>query len=98
MALLLKEENLFANGYVIELPDGRSLLKRDKPSYNPLANKDRTHIITEGDKPWILAYRFYGDDKRWHAIMDVNKIYNPFDLPIGLEIIIPDLDVLTAGQ
>lgn len=98
MAFRLRSENLYAKGYVITLPDGRQLLKRDKPSYTPLANKDRTHVIREGDKPWILGYRYYKDDKRWHLILDVNRMFNPFELEVGREIVIPDLDVIRAGQ
>lgn len=98
MALLLKSENLFAKGYIIELEDRRLLLKRDRPSYTPLANKDRTHIIKQGEKPWTIAYKFYGDDKWWHIIISVNNIFNPFELPVGLEIVIPDLDVIKVGQ
>lgn len=94
----VRDNELYSKGYQINLPDGRSLLKRDKPVYVPLANRDRTVIIRDGDTPWALAYKFLGDDKKYFNILDANSIFNPFELTSGVELVIPDIDVVKVGQ
>ena len=55
----------------------------------------RTHIIQKGDSLWKLAKKYYGDGTKWQIIHEANKavIPNPTLLPVGLEIIIPELVV-----
>lgn len=96
MAIQLKEENLFATGYLVKFPEGDTMLFRDEVIYQPSAEKDRIHIVKQGDTIYGISYRWYGSDLWWHVIADVNKIYNPFELDLGLELIIPDLDVIRA--
>lgn len=98
MAAIVVAIEIYGKAYEIDLGDGRSLLKRDRPTYIPLANRDKTHIIRDGDTPWALAYKYFGNDKLWFNIIDANDIFNPFELPIGSEIVIPDIDVIRVGQ
>lgn len=96
--LQLSEENIYASGYIIELPDGRSLLKRDKTTYIPSAANDRVHRLKELQKIWDLAGKYYGSSKWHHIICDVNAITNPFELPVGVDLIIPDIGPIKAAR
>jgi len=96
MSIKLSESNPFATGFIVEFPEGDSILQRKELIYEPSASKDITHVTTEGDTIYGLAYKYYGDDKWWHVIADANQLYNPFDLQLGLELLIPDLDVAKA--
>lgn len=96
--LRLPEENIYSNGYIIDLGDGRQLLKTDPIQYTPSAEKDLTYTFKEGDRIWDLAYRYYGNSKWWHVITYVNNIVEPFQIPIGTVLLIPDLDVIKATR
>ena len=96
--LRLPEENMFSNGYIIDLGDGRQLLKVDPVVYTPSAAKDITHTFIQGDSLDALAYKHYGNSKWWHILGYVNGIVDPFDIPIGTILLIPDLDVIKATR
>lgn len=85
-------ENLYSTGYIVELPDGRLLLKRNKVEYSPTADKDITHVVRDNDRIWDMSFRYYQKDLQWGVIADVNNVYNPFELEPGSEFIIPDLE------
>lgn len=90
--LNINPNSLHSDGYVVDLGNGKSLLKRDRIDYNPVVAKDRLYIVKEGDSIWDIAYQFYGNSKAkaWRLIADANKIFNPFELEIGSQLIIPD--------
>lgn len=90
--LKLKDNNLYANGYVINLEDGKKILKRDKGKYTYAVALDRTHVVSEEDTIWDLADFYYGDCFKYHIIADANPtlIFNPLELPIGSTLIIPE--------
>ena len=90
--------NLYATGFIIELPNGKFLLKRSKYVYNPTAEKDITHTVTDNDRIWDIAFRYYNDPIMWAVIADVNSLYNPFELEVGAQLIVPDRDSITAQQ
>lgn len=90
--LQVSANDLYATGYQVELPDGRLLLKRNKIVYSPTASKDTTHIVTDNDRIWDVAFRYYKDDKSWGIIADANRIYNPFELEVGTELVVPDFE------
>lgn len=55
-------------------------------------DKSQIHIVTVGQDLLMLASQYYGDFTKWTLIADKNpSIDNPFELPIGMELIIPDL-------
>jgi len=89
--------NLYANGYIINMSDGELYLFRNLIEYKG-TEKDIYHIVAEGDLPDQLAWRYYGKytenaAKLWYIICDVNNIIDPFrDFPdlIGTTILIPD--------
>jgi len=96
MAIVPTYINPYSNGDIVSFDDGSQVLKRRKVEYIPSAGKDIVHITMENDTLWTIANFRYGDDKWWYVIYDVNNLYNPFDLQIGLNLIIPDIDVIKA--
>lgn len=94
----LPKENLYADGFIITLEDGVQLLKRNKIDYQGRSTNDRVHNVVEEEKIWNIAYKYYGNSKWWHIIADANNIENPFELPVGGSILIPDLDTIIAGR
>lgn len=96
MATIPTYTNPYLNADIISFDDGSRVLKRNPIEYVPSAGKDIIHTIMENDTLWTIANLRYGDDKWWYVIYDVNNLYNPFDLQMGLDLIIPDLDVVKA--
>ena len=93
--LSLRQNNPYATGFIIE-QENRSLLKRPILVYPDFTQGDESHILKECDYLWDIAYKFYGDSKLWWVLRDVNNIFNPFELTIGHELIIPSLETVRA--
>lgn len=94
-SLTLDSTDPYAKGFIIPMAEDKMLLKRDKFKYNPTGANDRTYLVKEGDNIWDIAFNQLGNSRDWVKIMDVNPSQlNPFDLPIGIELIIPDLGQL----
>lgn len=95
----LEKNNLYSNGFIIELEEGE-LLKRNPFTYGGnqggATEGDETHTVVDGDYLWDIAYKYYGDSKLWWIIGDANNIYNPFELSLGVELIIPDFETINA--
>ena len=91
-SLQVSPSDLYSSGYVIKLSDGRQLLKRVKMAYTPTSTRDITHIVKDNDRIWDIAFRYYRNPLLWKVIADVNDIMNPFELTIGQELTIPDID------
>lgn len=97
-SLDLRRNNLYANGSAIYFPKTKEyLLVREILTFTP-STGDKYHIVTDGERLDLLAWRFYKDEvpdpsKYWWAIADANNIYNPFDLSewVGKNILIPDI-------
>lgn len=93
--LQLQSDDPYARGVIIPMADDKMLLKRDKFKYNPTGTNDRTYIVKEGDNIWDIAYSELGNARDWVKIMDVNPtVLNPFEIEVGTELIIPDVDQL----
>jgi nucleoid-associated protein YgaU len=92
LSFQVSPNDLYSTGYIVQLPDGRQLLKREKYTSNSTTDKDITHTIKDNENIWDIASRYYQDDLYWKVIADVNNIENPFELTPGQEIIIPDID------
>lgn len=93
--LSLNSEDPYAKGFIIPMADNKLLLKRDKFKYNPTGTNDRTYIFKEGDNIWDIAFNTLNNSRAYVKIMDVNPtLLNPFDIPTGTELLIPDPDQL----
>lgn len=85
--------NLYFKGRTIKFIDGREVLLRDKLEYIP-SGDDKFYIVKEDDKLTDLAFRFYNESKEWWIIADANNIHLPWDLPMGLKIVIPNKNLI----
>lgn len=50
----------------------------------------RSAILVRGDDLAVVAHREYGSTRRWREIAERNRIDNPFRLPTGREIVLPE--------
>ncbi len=59
----------------------------------PKNSPDRTkyYVLTEADRLWSLADKFYGDASQWRVIAKANNVDNPRLLEPGAELSIPPL-------
>lgn len=94
--LRLKTDNLYADGFLIQLPNKNIILNRERIRYTPEVNDER-HTVIQGETLTGIAYRkyrYHTEDpaKYWWIIADANGILNPLDLTdyVGAEILIPD--------
>lgn len=95
--ILLRENNLYQNGEVIQFDNGEQLLLRPLVVIEGTLT-DEYHIVKNNDRLDLLAYRYYKDEvadasKYWWVIADANIIENPLDLTgwVGKEILIPNI-------
>ena len=92
------EGNLYAKGAIITYEDGTSSAVRAKISNVILVNQvPKSHVVVEGQRLDQISYKYYGSNKFWWIIADVNDIadnlINPFsDLVPGTKLIIPSIN------
>jgi hypothetical protein len=94
MAINLKVSNLYSTGYLVEVENSNQILKRAKVVYESSSVNDRIHVILQGERIWQISFDYYKSANWWWVISDVNNIENVLDLPVGTEILIPDLDLI----
>lgn len=96
-SLKLRRDNPYINGKIVLFDDNTLALYRGKLVYkeSPL---DRYYVVSEEDTlPNIAGSKeIYSNSKLWWVIAEVNQIMDPFDLPVGLTLIIPNLNYLKA--
>jgi len=66
---------------------------------NPTSGGERTrrsHQIRRGEALHSIAFATYGDATRWRDIARANGIDNPFRIPPGRELLLPDPTELSA--
>jgi len=109
MAVLeLRENNLYASGFVIEFSNGELLLEREQ-FVTEGSLEDDYHVVVQGDRLDRIAFDFYNEfvedsSKYWFLIADANGIdtENPLDISglVGSEILIPNVlnSKLELGQ
>lgn len=98
MSIEVRDNNLYANGYINSYPDDDELeLLRSLLVIEP-KEEDEWHTVVYNDRIDILAWKYYGTvvtdaSKYWWVIADANNIYNPLDLSelIGKKILIPNI-------
>ena len=98
------KSDLYYKGRVVVDGQGELILERAPFTYVPSVN-DETHVVVEGDRLDLIAYRYYKEliveaDKYYWLIADANDILNPLDLSsyIGREIVIPDILNIIASR
>lgn len=102
--MILRDNNLYQNGVVIQYDNGESELEREIISF-PGSEGDKYHTVVQGDELTKLAYRFYNDytldpGKFWWLIADANEIENSLDISeyIGTDIVIPSFPTFKLNQ
>lgn len=90
--LELRKNNPYYNGYIFVLPDGEMTLERETFKYTK-SDRDKYYTVVQGDTLWTIAHNAYNDSKNWAIIADANSIENPFELTIGVALLIPDLNI-----
>jgi nucleoid-associated protein YgaU len=88
----LRNDNPYFGGKVIDFGDNEQILTPQSIKYTP--QLDDTYLtLSEGDTLSNIAYEKYGNSKQWHIIYNANRlsILDPFEIPIGVTIIIPNL-------
>lgn len=95
--ITVRDNNLYANGYIIDFGDGDSILERE-PLVIEAQNDDKYHTVKTEDRIDVLAWRNYKNavadaGKYYWVIADANNIDHPLDLEdlIGTDILIPDI-------
>ena len=95
MAFEVKLSNQYSTGFIVTIVEDKvDILKRNKLVYESSSVNDRTHIIKGGETIWQISLDFYEASKWYWVILDVNDIENPMELTKGIEILIPDLDLI----
>jgi nucleoid-associated protein YgaU len=62
------------------------------PKQNPTSGalgSNRAHTVTLGDSLASIAHAEYGSPSLWRAIAAVNELEDPFNLRVGIELLIP---------
>lgn len=89
------ETNPFITGYIISYKQGDQSLERFKLSYKA-GDSDKMHTTTDFDTLWNISFDYYGTSKFWWVIADVNNIMDPFELTVGNNLLIPDMNKIKA--
>ena len=65
----------------------------------PVANGEK-EVVVKGTRLAQIARRHYGETQYWVFIYEANrdKLSNPSDLPVGIELVIPDLSERLKGM
>jgi hypothetical protein len=53
---------------------------------------DRFHIVIEGDRIDVIAFRYLFDCKLWWIIADYNDLFFVLELPVGIVLRIPSIE------
>lgn len=85
-----KPRDLYADGTVIQYPEGDFSLQREKMQFVE-GLEDRNHIVRDSDNLLTIATKYYGNSKYWYIIADRNElnIDSIFSLLLGSELVIP---------
>lgn len=82
---------LYEDGYIITYPEGDISLERISND-KPVDLNDKVHIVVEGDTLLLLAHYYYQDSSQWYKIAESNKLDDIFNLNLGMELVIPNLE------
>ncbi len=92
-SIQLRTNNPYSIGKLNTFEDGQATLTRKAIQYTP-NYLDKYFMVGNGDNLSQIAFLAYGDSKLWWLIADANNIFNPFDLEVGLELVIPPIETL----
>jgi len=79
----------------VELASAKKIAWRQNPTSGGI-RPQRRHVLQRGDRLGVIASREYGDAGYWRQIADFNGLQDPFNLPIGRQLLLPAMDELTS--
>lgn len=93
----MRNEDLYDRGQLVRYPQGDRSLHRTPLRYLTSIS-DKYHMIAEEETLLTISYKYYGTQKLWYILADINVeiIEDIFDLPVGETIVIPNLDILDS--
>lgn len=83
--------NLYSDGQIINYEEGDQSLERF-PTFFPDTAGDINHIVKEDDNLVNLSHVYYKDSRLWWKIADKNNLDDIFNLELGSQIIIPNIN------
>lgn len=91
-SLQLRQNNPYSIGNIFQFDEGDVLLDRTPLAYVP-SSSDRYYTVDQGETLWTIAGRadVFGESKYYWILVDVNQMFNPFDLEVGITLVIPTL-------
>lgn len=91
--LELRTNNPYSIGEILTLGDEISLERT--PYIHIKSPLDREYQTIGIQKLSDIAFEAWGSSKDWWILFDVNDIDDPFNIPPGTIILVPDLDTVT---
>jgi len=93
----MQADSLYNRCYLVEYSEGDKALYRT-PLYYRGTSSDTYHVVKEGETLLSIAQVHYNSQFPWFIIADVNAslIEDIFTLPIGVSLVIPDLQAISA--
>lgn len=80
----------------------KKIAKNEKAEHAVIKKEKRvlTHKVEPSDNLFSMAKKYYGDPKKWLKIYNANSdvIYDRNSLPLGKELIIPDVEILNVKK
>jgi hypothetical protein len=91
--------------YIMFLPDGTPVRARLQVTFNEFRDIDseakeikrqtadfsKLHVVVDGETLSSIAFKKYGNPAQWRPIALVNEIDDPRTLPVGLQLLVPQL-------
>jgi hypothetical protein len=75
--------------------------EEDRPRQNPTSgtrNPERAHHVRAGETLDRIAAVHYADPSRWRLLAEANGIDDPFSVPPGMDLLVPELEVVRRGR
>lgn len=89
--VILRENNPYSIGTIFQFDEGDYLLDPGELLISPSV-KDRYYTVGNTDNLSNISFQAYGDSKWWWVLYYANPdLENPFELPIGKTLLVPDL-------
>jgi Contractile injection system tube protein len=79
----------------LSLMSGAEGPKRTNPT-SGAEQSDRRYVLRRGETLQSVAYAVYGDAAAWRHIAEANDIDDPFRVPLGFELLLPERSELVG--
>ena len=76
--------------------EGKYLPIMSETIYFPPSDQDSYVIVNRENRLDLVAESIYGNAELWWVIALANDILNPFDVPVGITVRVPDFTVVVS--